>query len=126
MEIFDFPYHTLDVKYPESSISVAYGQGYEFTSAPKAPDQVEYTLNFAAMFFFETVPGYEDPTKNNRVNMSALEAFYNKYKMYGKFIYPHPTRGNLVVRFSEPLSYKVTPNGRGRVEPFAIKFKLQP
>lgn len=126
MDIFSFPYHTLEVKYPDSSIKVAFGGGYEFTSKPKAPDQVEYILNFAAMFFFETVPGYLDETKHVEANMAVLEKFYNDHKMYEKFIYPHPTHGNLVVRFAEPLNYKIAVNGKGRVEPFSIRLKLQP
>lgn len=126
MQVFDFPYHTLEVKYPESSVSVAFGGGYEFTSKPKAPDQVEYTVNFEAMFFFETINGFEDPTRYPQLNMTVLESFYNEHKMYEKFIYPHPTQGDLVVRFAEPLNYKVAKNGKGRVEPFAIRLKSQP
>jgi hypothetical protein len=126
MATFDFPYHELEVRYPESSIAVAFGGGYEFTSAPKAPDQVEYTLHFEAMFFFETVPGFTDDTKYPDLNMAVLEKFYNEHKMYKKFDYPHPTLGNLRVRFAAPLSYKIVKDGKGRVEPFSIRLKLQP
>lgn len=126
MDIFDFPNHTLEVKYPESSIAVAFGGGYEFTSKPKAPDQIEYTLNYEAMFFFETVKGYADEVKMPQINIRALELFYQKHRLYGKFIYPHPTEGDLVVRFAKPLEYKIAKDGKGRVEPFSIVLKLQP
>lgn len=126
MAVFNFPYHTIEVKYPESSVKVAFGGGYEFASKPKAPDQVEYTLSFPAMFFFETVPGVEDVTPHPAVNMTVLENFYNAHKMYEKFTYPHPTKGNIQVRFGDPLSYKIVSNGKGRVEPFSIKLISQP
>lgn len=125
MDTFDFPYHTLDVKYPESSIAVSFGGGYEFTSKPKAPDQVEYNVNFRAMFFFEN-SGVLDLAKYPKANMAVLENFYNAHKMYEKFIYPHPTLGNITVRFAEPLAYKIAEDGKGRVEAFSIKLKSQP
>lgn len=126
MDIFDFPYHTLEVKYPESSATVSFGGGYDFTSMPKAPDQVEYTLNYEAMFFFETVTGYADEVSMPKLNMKTLELFYQKHRLHGKFIYPHPTEGDLVVKFVRPLEYKIAKNGKGRVDPFSIVLKLQP
>jgi len=126
MDIFDFPYHTLDVKYPDSSIVVSFGGGYDFTSVPKAPDQVEYTLNYEAMFFFETISGFANSSYLPKVNMRTLEEFYIKHKLHGKFIYPHPTEGDLTVKFAKPLEYKVTKNGKGKVDPFSIVLKLQP
>ena len=126
METFNFPLHTLSVKYPDSSVKVQFGKGYEFASAPRGPDQVEYTLEFDAMFFFESSPGVLDKVTRPTVNMAVLEDFYQLVKLYTKFIYPHPTLGNLTVRFGEPLAYKVAKNGKGRVEPFSIKLVLQP
>ena len=126
MKTFDFPYHVLEVEYPDSSIKVAFGGGYEFASKPKAPDQVEYIVNFETMFFFETLPGILDLEKYPKLNMAVLEKFYNDHKMYEKFIYPHPTLGNLVVRFAEPLRYKITKGGGGRVDSFSVKLRLQP
>lgn len=126
METLPFMFHTLEVEYPESSIAVSFGGGYEFTSAPKAPDQTEYTLNYEAMFFFQNTNGTLNKTLQPNVNMALLEDFYNRHKMYKKFIYPHPALGNLVVRFSQPLRYKIAKNGKGRVESFSLKIKLQP
>lgn len=126
METFEFPYHTLEVKYPDSSFKLSLGRGYEFVSRPRGPDQVAYTLHFKAMWFFEDPPGTLDTTTRPELNMAVLEAFYNEHKMYEKFIYPHPTLGDLVVRFAEPLAYKVMENGRGAVEPFSIRLMLQP
>lgn len=127
METFAFPYHLIEVKYPESSTAVSFGGGYEFTSKPKAPDQVEYILNFKAMWFFAN-PDFSSVNLDYQplVNMARLEDFYNRHKMYKKFIYPHQFKGNLVVRFAEPLNYKVVENGKGQVEPFSLRLKLQP
>lgn len=126
MDEFDFPLHTLEVKYPESSVKLQLGRGYEFASRPRGPDQVTFTLYFKAMFFFEDPPGTLDLDVNPTVNMAVLEAFYNDHKMYDKFIYPHPTLGDVTVRFGEPLTYKIAENGRGRVEPFTIRLVTQP
>ena len=127
METFVFPYHIMEVKYPDSGAAISFGGGYEFTSKPRAPDQVEYILNFEAMWFFTDLSDAKlDINKNPKMNMGLLEAFYNKHKMYGKFWYPHQTQGLLKVRFAEPLSYKIAKAGGGRVEPFSLRFKLQP
>jgi hypothetical protein len=127
METFAFPYHLLEVKYPDSSATVSFGGGYDFTSKPRAPDQVEYTANFKAMWFFTDITGEAlDLTIQQEVNMGVLEAFYNRHKMWNKFWYPHPTQGLLKVRFNEPLNYKIVENGKGRVEPFSLRMILQP
>ena len=126
MDTFDFPYHTLGVKYPDSSVKLTFGKGYEFASKPKGPDQVTYTLDFEAMAFFEDPPGTLDLAEQPLVNMAVLEQFYNDHKLYEPFIYPHPTLGDLTVRFDEPLSYKILKGGRGLTEPFTITLITQP
>ncbi len=126
METFTFAYHTPEVVYPDSGTKLSFGRGYEFASKPKGPDQVKYILHFDAMFFFENPPGTLSLVTRPTMNMAVLEAFYNTHKMYEKFIYPHPTNGNIVCRFDEPLKYKVATNGRGRVEPFSLTLLSQP
>lgn len=126
METFDFPLHTFAVRYPESSAKVKFGRGYEFASAPKGPDQLTVTLNFAGMFFYPGADGFPDLTVEPRINIAVLEQFYQKHRLYKKFIYPHPAKGNIVVRFSAPLQYKLKENGRGAVEPFSVEFLTQP
>lgn len=126
METFDFPLHTLSAKYPESSAKMTFGRGYEFASKPKGPDQVTYTLAFRGMFFFLNPDGSFDTTTRPTINMAALEAFYVRHRLYEKFIYPHPALGDLVVRFDNPIEYKIQENGRGAVEPFTISLLTQP
>lgn len=127
METFEFPYHLMEVKYPDSSVTVSFGGGYDFTSKPKAPDQVEYTLNFKGMWFFTDITGRAlDLTREPELNMGLLEAFYQRHRLYGKFWYPHQTQGLIRVRFAEPLGYKIVENGKGQVEPFSVRLILQP
>lgn len=123
---FNFPYHTLGVKYPESGARVSFGRGYQFASKPKGPDQLQYTLDFPAMFFFENPLGTFDLVTRPEINMQVLVNFYEAHRLYEPFYYPHPVLGNVTVRFDEPLEYKVVPNGWGRVEPFSIKLITQP
>lgn len=127
METFAFPYHLMEVKYPDSSATVSFGGGYDFTSKPKAPDQVEYILHFNGMWFFTNLARTAyDLTREPKLNMALLEAFYQRHRLYGKFLYPHQTQGLIRVRFAEPLAYKIKENGRGQVEPFTIRLILQP
>lgn len=126
MAVFTFPNHTLEVAYPESSAKVRFGKGWEFASAPKGPDQVVYTLNFAAMFFYQNSNGTYNKALNPTINMAVLEDFYILHKLYTKFTYVHPALGNITMRFSQPLSYKIKENGRGSTEPFSLQLTSQP
>ncbi|CCV12928.1 hypothetical protein [Mesorhizobium sp. STM 4661] len=85
-----------------------------------------YTLSFRGLFFFFIDDCTLNDTINTTINMAVLEAFYARHRLYEKFWYPHPTKGDLVVRFNKPLEYKVMENGNGAVEPFTIELLLQP
>lgn len=126
MDTFNFPYHTLGVKYPESSAKLTFGRGWEFASKPQGPDQLNYMLNFDFMMFFELAPNLYDEDINPEVNMRKLELFYQKHRLYEKFYYPHPVEGNIIVRFQKPLEYVIKKGGLGSVEPFSITLTTQP
>lgn len=125
MLTFNFPFHSFEKEYPESSKKLTFGNGYEYASKPKGPDQVRYILNFAAMKYFVqgvVINRLVSPT----INIATLEDFYLAHKLYEKFIYPSPDMGNLIVRFQSPLKFKQKPFGLGVVEPFAIELLTQP
>lgn len=126
MDTFDFPYHVLSVEYPQSSVKLNFGQGYEFASKPKGPDQLDLILDFQLMMFYEDIPGEIDLTTNPRINMGLLEKFYQEKRLFQKFIYPHQFWGDVVVRFKDPLKYKVKLGGMGSVEPFSVRLTTQP
>ena len=105
---------------------MSFGRGYEFAAKPKGPDQVTYILHFKTMKFFEASPGVASLTIRPQINIAVLEAFYNRVKMYEKFLLPIPGKGNIVVRFSKPLDYKLTEAGLGTVDAFQLEFKSQP
>lgn len=126
LKIFDFPMHTIEVKYPQSSTTVTFGGGYDFVSKPNAPDQVRYTLHFETMKYFVDPYGAVDRLINPTWNIAALEDFYREHRLYEKFVYPHPVEGNLIVRFGTPLTFKSIKGGGGAVEPFSIELVLQP
>lgn len=134
MQTFEFPFHTLEVEYPESSAKVRYGRGYEFASRPRGPDQITYKLHFRGMWFFTELDGFPplgattrlDYHKHPQINMALLEKFYQEHRLYEPFWYPHPSEGLIRVRFKEPLKYKVAEDGRGMVEEFTITLISQP
>ena len=138
METFNFPYHGSPKEtYPNSSQVVQFGKGYRFASKPKGPDQIVFTLPFNMMQFFENVSIDPGPpivvtrtvnrTKMPLYNMQLLIDFYERHRLYKKFIYPHPRRGNVVVRFNKPLEVPATlQDGLGVTEPFTVELILEP
>jgi hypothetical protein len=127
MQTFDFPYHTFEMEYPESSPKITFGGGYEFVSKPKAPDQLTITLHFQGMKYYMKVDGSgPSKTRNAQINIYALEDFYKTHRLYEKFIYPHPAEGNLTVRFKSPLKFKQQLGGLGTIEPFTVTLITQP
>lgn len=126
MAVFTFPNHAVGNKYPESGTKVQFGRGYEFVSAPRAPDQTIYTLNFQVMKFFVNPNGTLDLTTNPEINMAVLDNFYKTHRLYEKFTYPHPLEGNVIVRFNKPLTWSIKEKGLGTVDPFTIELRYQP
>ncbi|BCJ91776.1 hypothetical protein IZ6_25110 [Terrihabitans soli] len=127
MEEFDFPYHRVSDKYPESSVRVQFGGGYQFASEPRAPDQLTFTLRFPAMWYFTDGSGDLDKEVNLQRNMAALEAFYERHRLWKRFEYDHPRRGVVVVRFADPLETPdPLPNENGLVQAFEVKLIQQP
>lgn len=100
---FNFPFHQPSDEYPDSSLSIRLGRGYEFASAPKGPDQMTYNLKFQAMFFFVDTLGTVNLDPQPQLNARALQLFYESVRMYTPFVYPHPIRGNQLCRFSKPF-----------------------
>jgi hypothetical protein len=126
METFDFPYFTWAVKYPESSAGVKFGRGWEFTTAPKGPDQVTYTLKFKTMVFFTDEAGRVIPSVRPEININRLEKFYQRHRLWKRFKLPLPGHGTMIVRFSKPLDYALAEDGKGTVEPFQLEILTQP
>lgn len=135
METFTFPYHSVIDRYPDSSPAMQFGKGYRFVSKPRGPDQIAFVLNFPHMWFFETITNPGQPTETRTVNntkeplrnMQRIIEFYERHGLYKKFVYPHPRRGNLVVRFQKPLEVpEVERDMMGKTESFKIEMILEP
>lgn len=137
MQTFDFPYYRHSDKYPESSVTMKFGRGYQFASKPKGPDQIICELEYPHMFWMQ------DPITNEfrddvnlQLNIKALISFYEAHRLYEKFWFDHPTRGVTVWRFNKPLE---TPKRIGdnavfgingylahQVDGFSVELILQP
>lgn len=135
MAVFDFPYHQVQDEYPESSLSIRFGRGYQFASRPMGPDQINLRLSFPTLFWVFNSGGSLTALTEPKINLKTLIEFYEAHLLYEKFTYNHPLRGTIECRFAKPL---VTPKGiRGAVaskdshkfhavEPFEIQLVTQP
>lgn len=121
MQTFDFPYHKFRTEYPESGNRVQLGGNYIFTAPPNGPDLRRFTLSFETMKYYQEPNGSISLTKNPKINMAVLEAFYNAHKLHKSFLYPHPVYGNIEVKFMSPLKIpNGIENGGGALESFEI------
>lgn len=119
---FDFPYHTVETENPESGFRGQFGNSYTFTSAPTAPDQRLFTLDFPAMKFFVDENNQVTDLVNPQYNMYALIKFYHNYKLHKTFTYNHPVYGPVLVKFQKPLKEpKVMAGGFGVTESFTVQ-----
>lgn len=127
VDIFDF-IHTSTDQYPQSSVNVHFGAGYQYSSYPLGPDQITFILTFRAMqWFLNSGTGLVDATIKPRYNMKALQDFYERNGTFKTWIYLHPVRGPVFCKFEAPLqSPKTIPGGSGVTESFELRLLLQP
>ena len=102
IDIFDFIHSVADT-YPQSSVNVRFGGGYQYSTYPLGPDQIIFICTFRAMQWFLDDDGNVDATINETYNMRALQIFYENNGTHKTFIYLHPVRGPGV------LQIRVTP-----------------
>lgn len=122
LELFDFPFHTVQTSNPESGMRGTMGGSYVFTSAPTDPDQRQFTLNFPTMKFFVNSSDELDETINPQYNMLALAQFYQRHKTYASFHYQHPVYGLLECKFNKPLvEPEVLPGGSGATKSVTVE-----
>lgn len=123
LPVFDFPYHTVETRYPNDGTTVQFGNSYTFTAAASGPPQRSFGLDFATLvYYLDMFTGQVDPTKNPKINLAALDTFYNLVRMSANFHYDHPAFGRLVVRFAKPLVIpKGLMGGSGASAPVAIE-----
>ena len=127
METFDFPNYAYTTKYPESSFRMQLGRSWTYVEKPKAPDQRVFELTFGSMQYVEDGVGGIDIVSNPENNLGRLEDFYNRHKLYEKFILPHPIYGSIIVRFNKPLETpKGKKGGKGWTEQVTIELIEQP
>lgn len=122
MATFIWMNHTFTTEYPESGFKLQFGNSYTYAEGPTSPDQRIFTLSFPMLKYYTDSGGVVDATINPTLNMLALENFYLEHKMWKTFVYPHPVRGNLNVRFNKPLKVPAgIPDGGGAVGAFSIE-----
>lgn len=128
METFNFWVSGFEDTYPENSRKVSFGGGYEFASRPKGPPQIQIRVFLRGYQWFVNPDGTLNTVDDNDGrNVYKLMEFYENHELFEKFIYPHPVRGNVVVRFREPLKIPAVPlDGLGVLPDFSVVFLSQP
>ncbi|PZP71764.1 hypothetical protein [Methylorubrum populi] len=144
LERFNFPFHSPNDEYPGGS-TIKFGRGYRFAAQPPGPDEIITHLAFPAMFVLNVNAG-DAPhrTALPTFNIFALQDFYERHRMFKPFLYPHASRGEVIVRFDKPLimpkAIKTSPGEVGaiqdqetgvvyrahQVEPFELQMLIQP
>lgn len=123
LDVFDFPYHTVETENPDSGTRGQFGGSYLFTAPPTDPDQRIFTLHFPTMKFFLDEEGDIDSTVNPSYNMKRLIDFYIAHKTHASFRYDHPYHGTLEVKFYKALKEpEGIPKGNGAVKEFTLQF----
>lgn len=127
MEIFNFPYHRTRTAYPENGVRIKFGGNYTFATEPDAPDDRTFTLEMVGIQWFVDTNDAVDLSQEPTRNAGVLENFYKVHGLWKSFIYPHPTAGNVVVKFAKPLNlpYGIF-NGNGVCEDFELELVEQP
>ena len=126
-EVFNFPYHTQETEYPESSVVVEFGNNWDFVSKPTAPDLRTFTLYFPTMIYVLDDAGQIDLTVQPEINFAVLEDFYARHRLYKTFTYPHPVYGDLPARFKKPLKVpKGHKDGQGALQSFQVQLIERP
>ncbi len=123
LQVFNFPYHTVETENPDSSFRGQFGGSYVFTSPPTDPDQRLFNLNFPTMKFYVDAEGAIDNAINPLINMMKLIEFYQFHKLHQSFQYTHPVHGLMEVKFNKPLKEpEGIANGDGAVKEFSVQF----
>jgi hypothetical protein len=126
METFLFDNYHMTHKYPDDS-TVSFGGGYVFAVKPESPPQIIHYLHFSGLHWYANAQGSWVDTIDARKNILALNNFYERHRKWKRFIYPHPYRGNLIVRFNQPFQMpKSIVGGSGLTESFDIEFIEHP
>lgn len=121
LEVFNFPYHTVEGENPESGFRASMGGSYTFTTPPTDPDQRIFTLHFPAMKYYTDGDGAADASVNPTFNMLTLLQFYYDHKLYKSFQYTHPVHGVMEVKFNKPCPEpEGIPGANGVVKEFSI------
>lgn len=121
-------YFTWTTRYPDSGLRVVFGNSYNYTAGPTAPDQRVFLLKLQAMQYFLQPDGVTLNTVTEPVrNLAALEAFYQEHKLHKAFDFNHPVYGLLSVKFNRPLEIpEGIPGGNGVYELIEVELLEQP
>ena len=103
MAVFNFPYHKVGTKYPNSGTRIQMGNSYQFSAPSPAPDQRIFRLKFALLQYFTTPAGQMDRTTMPEINLALLDDFYQAHKLHASFTYNHSVYGPLTCKFNQPL-----------------------
>lgn len=121
-QTWNWPYHTVETRYPMNSTVVQFGNGYSFTSKPTSPPQRTFVLDLSALRIVTDSSGNVIEGSNPQLSVYSLDLFYRQVQCYEAFTYNHPMYGALLCRFAKPLVLpKVEPGGGGVVPNITVE-----
>ncbi len=125
-EIFNFPTHRFRYEYQINSGIVKFGNAYESATKPNAPPQRIFTLSMIGFRWVTNASGKAvNRTRMPTVNIAYLEDFYRRQQLFGKFYYPLPTEGNILVRFKDALKLPYVEGNTGVLPEFELSLLEQ-
>jgi len=120
--VFDFPWHSVETTLSELNASGTTGRSYTKVGRLNTPTARSFRLVFPTLGCYPKPDGTLDLEASPRLNFALLDRFYRTHRTAESFIYPHPTYGNLKVRFQEPLTLpKGLPGGNGFLTGVEVK-----
>jgi hypothetical protein len=127
MDTFDFPFHTVVVRYPDDQKRIKLGFGYTFAVQPFGPIERNFLLTLTGMQWFFDTEGVIDRTATPQRNIAFLIDFYETQRLNGEFLYTPPGFAECVVTFAGPLEILAAlPGGMGVLPDLAVQLVEHP
>lgn len=96
--------------------------GWTFSARPTTPIQRKFRVKLHGMrWYLNDTTGLYDTTAEPTLNAKLLEEFYERHETYKPFLWVHPHRGEMLVRFAAPVNVPAgKENGYGLIDAFEI------
>lgn len=117
----------VDTQYPETGNKMKLGGGYTFASKASAPPQRRFRVSIEGLRIYQNGDGSINDTINPTTNVAVFDKFYRDHELSEEFYYNHPWRGQVLVRFADPVTVPdPIVGGSGLIPAFDFVLEEQP